>query len=391
MLAKIRPVGAKVYQSQDVPADISWKTNYQYIYTNSGTAALSLAVAAAMREKAASIIDVPEVILPAYACPDLVAALMAQGASPVLVDLEADSFFLDLEKLQAAISANTVAIVAVNFLGMYERLLQLRKVADARGVLLIEDSAQAPLPISANEGCADFAILSYGRGKPVNLMGGGALLFKPTYAASVSDIVANLRSSRIVVDWVWKLKAFVVNTLIMRYPYGLLERLPFLNIGATQYHPLQSIELREGLDPLVSEGIKHFYMLRADKAAAYRQGLAGIEDIGWTLLASGDGCVDEGSAQRGLLRFPILAPSRAARDHLEIELNRRGYGANAFYRFPLHRIEGVKSRVKNGDADFPIASTFADRLLTLPCHEGITDDEVADVIAIVKAAAKLDC
>ncbi|WLQ16843.1 DegT/DnrJ/EryC1/StrS family aminotransferase [Hahella aquimaris] len=388
MLAKVRPVGGRVYQSQDAPVDIPWKANYQHIYTNSGTAALSLAVAAAMQAKASSVVGAPEVILPAYACPDLVAALIAQGASPVLVDFEAGSFFLDLGKLQQALTGNTVAIVAVNFLGMYERLHKLREIADAQGVMLIEDSAQAPVPLSAEAAYADFAILSYGRGKPVNLMGGGALLFKPVHSELISGVTAGLVRSQLVVNWVWKLKALIVNTLVMRYPYGVLERIPLLNIGATTYHPLQYIEVREGMDQLVSVGLKHFYAIREAQVAAYAKGLAELQNAGWKLVVDGEA---NDVSRKGLLRFPILAPTRATRDHLELELNRLGYGANAFYRVPLPEIEGINMRLKNGRDDFPAAKEFADRLLTLPCHEGITVGEIDEVIDVVKTVAKLAC
>ncbi|WP_431685869.1 DegT/DnrJ/EryC1/StrS family aminotransferase [Hahella sp. NBU794] len=388
MLAKVRPVGGKVYLSQNAPVDIPWKANYQHIYTNSGTAALSLAVAAAMQAKASSVVGAPEVILPAYACPDLVAAIIAQGASPVLVDLEESSFFLNLEQLQEAVTSNTVAIIAVNFLGMYERLLELREIADAEGVMLIEDSAQTPIPLSAKAAYADFAILSYGRGKPVNLMGGGALLFKPAHAGLISSITKTLVRSQLVVNWAWKLKALIVNTLIMRYPYGLLERMPFLNIGATTYHPLQCIEVRDGMDQLVSVGLKHFYAIREAQVTAYARGLAELRNAGWKLLLGGEA---DNASRKGLLRFPILAPSRAMRDHVELELNRLGYGANAFYRVPLPQIEGVKARVKNGEDDFPVAEAFADRLLTLPCHEGITASEIDEVVGVVKTVAKLGC
>ncbi|MDG9667842.1 DegT/DnrJ/EryC1/StrS family aminotransferase [Hahella sp. CR1] len=388
MLAKVRPVGGKVYLSQSAPVDIPWKASYQHIYTNSGTAALSLAVAAAMQAKASSVVGAPEVILPAYACPDLVAAIIAQGASPVLVDLEESSFFLNLEQLQEAVTSNTVAIIAVNFLGMYERLPELREIADAEGLMLIEDSAQAPIPLSAKAAYADFAILSYGRGKPVNLMGGGALLFKSAHAGLISSITKTLVRSQLVVNWAWKLKALIVNALIMRYPYGLLERMPFLNIGATTYHPLQYIEVRDGMDQLVSIGLKHFYAIREAQVTAYARGLAELRNAGWKLLLDGEA---DNASRKGLLRFPILAPSCAMRDHLELELNRLGYGVNAFYRVPLSQIEGIKARVKNGGDDFPVAEAFADRLLTLPCHEGITTSEIDVVVDAVKTVAKLGC
>ena len=148
-------------------------------FTRSGTEALSLAVRFAIADH--SCVDSPEVLMPAYGCPDLVAAVIAQGATPVLVDLaDHQTPFMSIHGVEAAITCNTVAIIAVGFLGLPERLEALADVARANTLLLIEDSAQCFPPKSIEAGCylADLIVLSFGRGKPINLMGGGALLIR---------------------------------------------------------------------------------------------------------------------------------------------------------------------------------------------------------------------
>ena len=78
---------------------------YQIQYYASGTAALAAAIIAAIKAKddAAAAAEA-EVIIPAYACPDLVSALLFAGAKPVLVDFEVASTWLDLTEVLSAIA-----------------------------------------------------------------------------------------------------------------------------------------------------------------------------------------------------------------------------------------------------------------------------------------------
>ena len=67
-------------------------------YFDSGTAALGAAIIAAIKLKG---VDVPQVVLPANGCPDLVSAVIFAGAMPVLIDLEPERASLDLDLLSA--------------------------------------------------------------------------------------------------------------------------------------------------------------------------------------------------------------------------------------------------------------------------------------------------
>ncbi len=145
-------------------------------YYSSGTAALAASIIAAIRLKG---VDAPEVILPAYGCPDLVSAAVFAGAKTVLVDLVRDRPWMDLDQVSLHINTHTVAVVAVSLFGIPERMEELRLVLDQHGVVLIEDSAQAfPRKPGAGFWSGDLVVLSFGRGKPVSLLGGGAVLFR---------------------------------------------------------------------------------------------------------------------------------------------------------------------------------------------------------------------
>ncbi len=179
MFAKLRPVGSPVPKPQAIDSLLlPWDEHYKALYSGSGTEALSLAVKAAIAMKARS--ERPEVIIPAYGCPDLVAAIVSQDAQPVLVDFAPDKPVLDEEGVRQALTQRTVAIIGVNFLGACARLKELSRICADNDLVLIEDSAQRFPPSSCSHGLADFVVLSFGRGKQINLMGGGAMLFRQT-------------------------------------------------------------------------------------------------------------------------------------------------------------------------------------------------------------------
>ena len=84
-----------------------------------------------------------EVICPAYtfyATPESIAAV---GATPVFADIEPTTYQLDPASVEAAITERTKAIMAVHLFGHPAPMQELRAIADAKGLLLIEDAAQA--------------------------------------------------------------------------------------------------------------------------------------------------------------------------------------------------------------------------------------------------------
>ncbi|MBI2585041.1 MAG: DegT/DnrJ/EryC1/StrS family aminotransferase [Rhodospirillales bacterium] len=85
-----------------------------------------------------------EVILPPWTMSATAMAPLAYGGIPVFADVEDQTFCIDPESVIANITLKTRAILAVNLFGHPAALKRLRKLADDRGLYLIEDSAQAP-------------------------------------------------------------------------------------------------------------------------------------------------------------------------------------------------------------------------------------------------------
>src|SRR5690606_21615872 len=109
-------------------------------------------------------------------CPDLVAATVYAGLQPVLVDIGKNDPAYDLAALASALGERSLAVVAVNFLGVAERLEDIRALLP-EGCVLIEDNAQwHPPPDARLHG--DYVLRSFGRGKPASVLGGGLLLLR---------------------------------------------------------------------------------------------------------------------------------------------------------------------------------------------------------------------
>lgn len=107
------------------------------IAVTNGTHALEVALAAM------GIGSGDEVIVPNATFVATASAVLFAGALPVLVDVSADSYCIDPELAEAAITENTKAIIAVHMGGRPADLDQLTAVADKHGIMLLEDAAHA--------------------------------------------------------------------------------------------------------------------------------------------------------------------------------------------------------------------------------------------------------
>jgi dTDP-4-amino-4,6-dideoxygalactose transaminase len=332
-------------------------------YFSSGTAALAAAISAASRLKGG---NAPEVILPAYGCPDLVSAAVYAGAKPVLVDLEVDRPWMDLEQLSQQLTSRTIAIVAVDLFGIPERVDRLRDIATCSDVVLIEDSAQFfPGGQEQPNWSGDLVVLSFGRGKPVSLLGGGALLVRETALGRLVPRGADPLQVDVGQRLSFRLKSIIYNQLINPRLYWIPQQLSFLHLGETRYHPLSNIGAIDAA---------RFSMLAAN-ARAYRDDTIGSQKAVAEMLAGHEFIpevlVDLASAcqvpvNRRLLRYPLIV-NRLARDELYANLERKGLGPSTMYPVALPAIPGLESML-SGQGPFPAADAFAARVLTLPLH-----------------------
>lgn len=356
------PVGHKITLQRRSENPLRDSFGMGQYWVDSGTSALALALLDAKAQ--APAVQRPRAIIPGYCCPDLVAACVYAGIEPVAVDIGVNDTAYDHEQLRAHLDDRVVAIIAVNFLGIAERLVELRQLIADSGLRtrLIEDNAQW-FPTENNEAVfeSDYVVFSFGRGKPLSLLGGGLLLAQAPLVSAVSQQIAVVTSSSSLLPF--KIRAY---NLLLRPPfYLLLNRNPLMQLGQTKYHALEKIQAMDNFRySLLAENFNLYRARHSDNGEAYR---SAVTANGLQQLASLDS-----ARERRLLRYPLLCATVQRRNDALACLLASGLGATAMYPAAIDQIAGVGERV-NVPAALDNACHFAQRFMTLPVHAGVTD------------------
>ena len=346
-------------------------------YFMSGAMALGAVIAAAVKRR-----DVahPEVIVPAYTCPSVVAAVIGAGAIPRLVDLAPESAFWDCEELERSLSDNTVAIIGVNLFGIrqpQERLASAARQADA---LFIEDDAQGFPELSATVHTrADATIFSFGRGKQLSILGGGAAVLNSSGPAA--DLGVTGDTAQYVPGRWLQLSSKVLAYNILRAPvfYRAVQNMTFLGIGKTVY---KELDRPREMDAVSRQFLHHNLKLQDPSPSKAEQVL---RTAGPELSLSGfvdlPGHEVAGQSRR-LARYPLLAKDRRARDRVVKELQQTGIGASIMYGRPLPAIDRVPEVISK-QGPFPRAEDFSERLFTLPVHRSLTKADINAMCSVL--------
>lgn len=146
---------------------------FRAVAVNSGTSALHLALTAA------GVGPGDEVIVPALCFVAAGIAVIQNGAIPIICDAEPESLTLDLEQAEKLIGPRTKAILPVHFWGYPSNIRALRRLCDRKGVLLIEDCAQALGAVVDNTrvgAAGDYATYAFSVRKHIACGEGGMVL-----------------------------------------------------------------------------------------------------------------------------------------------------------------------------------------------------------------------
>jgi dTDP-4-amino-4,6-dideoxygalactose transaminase len=306
----------------------------------SGTDALRLALAA---------LDVgpgDEVITPAFSFVASASTSVMAGATPVFVDIEADTFALDPALVERAITPRTRAIVAVHLYGHPAPLAALAALATSHGLALIEDAAQA---IGASwdgrpvGGWGDVACLSFYPTKNLGACGDGGMVLTDR-----DDLAARLRRLR---------------------HHGDAGRYRHVELGwCSRLDEVQAAVLRVKLARLDA-----WIERRRSIAGRYRTLLGGLP------LAL--------PAERPRARhvYHLYTVRHPQRDALAKALADRGVGTAVHYPTP---VPGQPLFGGGDERRWPGAWRAAAEVLSLPCFAELTDEEVDQVAHAVRAAGE---
>jgi len=314
-----------------------------------------------------------EAVLPGYTCYSVAAAAVAAGLRVRLADVTPTGQ-LDPEALVRLPLERAAAVVACNLFGLAEPLAPLRTLANAAGATLIDDLAQAFGAEDAEGpvgGRGELGILSFGRGKPLCALAGGAIIW-PSESPLCAEPVSALPRSR----WIAPLRALGYSLALHPVMFRLLCSIPALEIGVTRFDPefvqadIDTATLELLLTALeCSEAQLRERTERAERLASQ------IRET-----SSGLPLVAPGKTRGAYPRLAILAPTAEQRDAALARLTDIGAGASGLYPAALCDVLALKPH-RAGDEQTPTARQLAARILTLPTHKGLRGTRLEQTLA----------
>lgn len=223
-----------------------------------------------------------EVIMPPYTFIATATSALIFGAIPVFVDVEAETLNLDPEKVEAAITPRTKAIVAVHIAGAPANMTRLKEIAAKHGLRLIEDSAQG---VGAEwEGCkvgalGDIGSFSFQLGKNITSGEGGIMLSNDEEVADHAWSLTNVGRIR-KGEWYqherigWNLRmtefqAAIALAQLSRFEEQFVLRERNAKLLNELFAEIEGIRLLQ-TDPRITANGRHMYMFALAPALADR-------------------------------------------------------------------------------------------------------------------------
>ena len=328
---------------------------------SSGSAALVLTLRA-LRSLSART----DVIIPAYTCFSLPAAILKAGLRPVPCDISASTFDFDHAMLRDTLSPRTLAVIGHHLFGIPSDMPALQRLCRQNGSFLIEDAAQA-MGVEA-EGrklgtFGDAGIFSLGRGKNITCGGGGIVV---TATPSIAEAIAREyeKIPRPSAGSVLKDLAGLAAMALFVRPrlYWIPAALPFLRLGDTLFPK----DVRVGRMSGAKAGLLRGWQDRLNAANRQRADAARFfrHHLPIRLLPGGD---------HPYLRLPFRVGSAREKQRLCAMSRERGLGLSAAYPAPVTEIPGVP--LACGGRRFPSARRTAARLVTLPTHHLVSEHD----------------
>ena len=271
------------------------------------------------------------------------------GARPVFVDIRPDTFNLDPEGLEGALTERTKAVLPVHLFGQCAEIDRIRKITDPRGIPVVEDAAQA--------------IGAAWKGKKAGALGAaGCFSFFP------SKNLGGIGDGGMVVsddpDLAEKVRLLRHHGQVDAYRHAFVG-------GNFRLDAIQAAALRVKLRRLDA-----WSAARAEHAAWYAQALEA----------------------EGLLEFltppPVLEGARHVynqftlrardRDRLRERLRAEGVGHAVYYPLPLH-LQPCFAYLGYKEGDFPQAEKAAREVISLPVFPELTQSQRERVLSVLKA------
>jgi len=297
-----------------------------------------------------------EVIMPSFTFVSTANAFVLQGATPVFVDVRADTLNLDERLIEEAITPRTRAIVPVHYAGVACEMDDIAGVARRHGLLVIEDAAQALMstyrgrPVGA---LGDLAALSFHETKNVIAGEGGALLVNDRALASRAEIVWEKGTNR------------------AQFFRGEIEKYTWVDVGSS-FLPGEIVAAFLWAQMIEADVITQRRLAMWDR---YHRAFEALEVAGTVRRP-----IIPADRTHNAHMYYLLLSSLAARTAFISALSEQGIGA-VFHYVPLHSSPMGCERGR-ASGDLAVTTDVSNRLVRLPLWIGLEGrlDEVIEIV-----------
>ncbi len=290
-----------------------------------------------------------EVITTPYSFVATAHSLLWNNLKPVFADIDPDTFNLDPQKIEEAITPQTTAIMPVHVYGRPCDTAAIQKIADTYGLKVIYDAAHAFAVTQGEESvlkAGDLSVLSFHATKVFNTFEGGAIVCPDATTKQRIDYLKN---------------------------FGFADEVTVVAPGING--KMNEIQAAFGL--LQLKHMAEILQRRQEIDNRYRAALAGVKGI--RILPLPD------NSRQNYSYFPILveADYPLSRDALYQKLREQDiYARRYFYplisAFPMYR--GLASATP---ANLPVASRIAEQVICLPIYPALENSDVDRVIELI--------
>ena len=318
----------------------------QYLNMKNAVAVASGSDALFLGLKAMGIKPNDEVITSPFTFFSTVSSITRIGAKPVFVDIDPDTFNIDVKKIENKITKKTKAILPIHLFLQPAKMDEIVKIADKYDLKILEDAAEAfgmKYKKRFAGSIGDIGIFSFYPTKTLGTYGDGGA------------VVSNNQS---YIDEVISLRNHGQSNRYHHREVGYNDRLDTIQ-GA-----ILNVKLNH-----IDDGIKK----RNSIGKQYNRELANISEIQTPHVID--------NVEEVYYVYSILTERR---DELKKYLEKNGIGTNIYYPIPLHLQECFKF-LNHKKGEFPVAEKTSKRILALPMFPELKEEEIKYITKKIKS------
>ena len=314
------------------------------IAVNSGTSGLHLCMNAIGIKKGDEVITSPFSFIASSNC------IMFEGGKPVFVDIDPDTLNMDTERIEAAITKNTKAILPVHVFGQPCEMDAIMDIADDHDLAVVEDACEAIGAEYNGKKAGTFGNASVFAFYPNKQMTTGEGAMVVTDDDNIAELCRSLRNQGRSENAEW------LNHIRLGYNYRLDEMSCAMGIG-------QLNRIDELLDK------------RARVAEEYTRNLSGFENITTQYL--------DQNVKMSWFVYVVRVSKEINRNKVMEYLKEHGVSCRPYFT-PIHLQPFYSEMFGYKESDFPICENVCDSTIALPFYGNMSKETIEQVCYVLK-------